>query len=155
MDGSNVSARLVLLLVAMTSGITWFILLNGWHAGTGLTRTVILSLVVCDAVILLSYVEALGVWYFSRRRGWRIPMKLAERLVCYSAIGWWPAAVSMALAVQAQQRGLIDRWMSHLIGGWEPWQSIALLVLIAGLAMLWFETLVWIGVRKTRFANQG
>jgi len=59
----------------------------------------------------------------------------------------------MALVVQAQQRGLIDRWMSRLIGGWEPWQSLALLVLIAGLAMLWFETLVWLGVRKTRFAN--
>ena len=151
-DGSNVPARLFLVLVAGAIGLGWYTLdlLISRH---GQVRALTGGLIVCDSVIVLCYIEALGVVYFSRRRGWRVPMKLAERIVCYSSVGWAPAAAVMFIAMYLHGSGTLDQWMSRLLGVWGPWQSLALLVLIAAVAMLGFEVLVWIGVRRTKHAN--
>lgn len=84
-----------------------------------------------------------------------MPVLLAERLVCYSSIGWVPAAAVMGLALARHTDGSLDRWMSQLIGVWGPWQSIELLILIGAGAVMGFEVLVWIGVRQTKHANVG
>jgi hypothetical protein len=151
-DGSNVPPRLFLLLVATLIGLGWYLAVAAFSR-TSPFWAVVQGLIVCDSVILLSYIEALGVVYFSRRRGWRVPVRLAERLACYSAIGWVPAAALMWGAIRLVANGSIDHWMRRLLSAWEPWQSLALLVLVAAIAMLWFEVLVWIGVRQTRHAN--
>ncbi len=151
-DGTNTNPRLFLFLTAAAIGVTWSML--AWAiAPKGQAWVLIQGISVCLSVIVLTYIEALGVAYFARRRGWRVPMRLAERLACYSSIGWVPAAFVMWLAIRAVANGYIDRWMQRLLGTWEPWQSWALLVLIAAVAMMWFEVLVWIGVRQTKHAN--
>ncbi len=151
-DGSNIPARLFLLIVAGGIGLLWFLgVMSLTYNRT--TWAMIYGLIVCDSVIVLSYIEAVGVAYFSRRRDWRVPMRLAERLVCYSSIGWVPAAGVMGLAIHLVGNGSIDRWMNRLLPAWEYWQSLALLVLVAAVAMMWFEVLVWMGVRQTKHAN--
>lgn len=152
-DGSNVPARLFLLLVAGAIGFGWFWLAFGLSNKVLPIGEMIDGLIVSTSVIVLCYIEAIGVVYFSRRRGWRVPMKLAERIVCYSSVGWASAAVVMFIAMRLHDTGMLDRWMTRLLPAWEPWQSLALLLLVGAVAMLWFETLVWVGVRQTKHAN--
>jgi hypothetical protein len=123
-----------------------------WHSMLRLSGLVLLLILL---ISLLCMIEVTGVVIFSRRRGWRVPMRLAERIVCYSSIGWVPATGVMWLALHLVKRGYVDRWMAGLLPAWEPWQSWALLLLIAGLAMLWFEVLVYLGVRQVKHANSG
>ncbi len=59
----------------------------------------------------------------------------------------------MGVVLMIHDRGLLDRGMTRLFGVWQTWQSIGLMVLIGSVAMLWFEVLVWIGVRQTKHAN--
>jgi hypothetical protein len=153
-DGSNATARLFMTLIAGLTGLLWALLELGWYRPTPAGALIHGSL-AAGAIVLLSYIEALGVAFFSRRRGWRVPWSLAERLVCYSSIGWVPAAALMGLVLAKLTDGSLERWMSRLIGVWDPWQSLALLVLIGAGAMMGFEMLVWTGVRQTKHANYG
>jgi len=151
-DGSNASARGFLALATVFIGLGWCVMQVFWigsSLGTGLIHWTILS----ASIVLLSYIEAVGVVFFSRKRDWRVPFKLAERLACYASIGWIPAAFVMGWALAHFQDGSIDRWMRQLLGTWGLWQSVELLVLIGAVAMMWFEVLVWTGVRQTKFAN--
>ncbi len=151
-DGPNHTARLFLLLVAAGLGAVWFAVslgVYGYPPGAALLQEAIIT----SGIVALTYIEALGVTYFSRRRGWRVPWKLAERLVCYASIGWVPAAIIMGITMGFYADGRLDRWMSGLLGVWGPWQSLELLVLIGAVALLGFEMLVWVGVRQTRYAN--
>jgi len=151
-DGSNAPARWFMLKTVLLIGLLW--LLWGILGGPGsLEGELFKAGVVVVSIYLLSYIEVLGVTYFSRRRGWRVPFRLAERLVCYASIGWIPAAIVMGLAVDRYMAGDIDRWMRRLLGTWGSWQSIELLILIGCVALLWFELLVWTGVRQTKHAN--
>lgn len=150
--GSNAPARWFMLKTVLLIGLLWLL----WDTVGG-TWSLEVDLIEAGLVVvslyLLSYVEALGVVYFARRRGWRVPFRLAERVVCYATVGWVPAAILMGLALDRYVAGDIDRWMSRLLGAWGPLQSIELLVLVGAVAMLWFELLVWIGVRQTKYAN--
>lgn len=151
-DGSNLPARWFMLKMVLLIGLFWLL----WDTVGGywsLEVDLFEAGVVVVSLYLLSYIEVLGVVYFARRRGWRVPFGLAERLVCYSSIGWIPAAVVMGLALDWYVAGDIDRWMRGLLGVWGTWQSVELLVLVGAVAMLWFELLVWIGVRQTKYAN--
>ncbi len=103
------------------------------------------------AVIGLSYIEALGVAWFSRRRGWRVAFRLAERVVCYSAIGWLPAGIVCCLAYLWYGRHLRLPLPTWLFPG--DFRDLFVLTLIGSVSILWFETLVWLGVREVKFAN--
>ncbi len=151
-DGSNVYPRLFLLLTAMGIGVGWYIGAR-WVYRPGPGPALIQTGIVVLSVVVLSYIEAVGVVYFSRRRGWRVTYRMAERIVCYCSIAWAPAAGVIGGALMLNADGGIDRAMKSLIGVWGAWQSIELMVLIGAVAMLWFEILVWIGVRQTRHAN--
>ncbi len=153
-DGSNVTARLFLLLTCLLIALIWFYAVWGRSLSDGSTAwAMIQGLLACDFTIILTYIEAIGVVYFSRRRGWRISFKLAERIACYSSIGWVPAALIMLWVLAHLNNGDIDRWMSSLLPAWEYWQSLALMVLCFAVAMMWFEVLVWLGVRQAKYAN--
>lgn len=151
-DGTNARARMFLVLVAGLIGLGWSAMGQALYPG-GIASRLISGALVALSVILLSYIEALGVTFFSRRRDWRVPLKLAERLVCYASIGWLPAAAAMALASWPLKDGTLERWMLGVLGIWGPWQTIALLMLVGSVAMMWFEVLVWTGVRQTKHAN--
>lgn len=151
-DGPNHTARLFLLLVAAGIGASWFTLSLGLY-GYPPRAALVQEAVLTSGIVALTYVEALGVTYFSRRRGWRVSFRLAERLVCYCAIGWVPVAIVMGITMGLYADGRLDGWMSGLLGVWGPWQSLELLVLIGAVSLLWFEMLVWVGVRQTKHAN--
>jgi len=151
-DGSNSYPRLFLILTAAGIGLGWFVGAR-WGYGADAESAMIQTGIVALSVMVLSYIEALGVVFFSRRRGWRVRMRLAERIVCYCSIAWVPAALVVGLALILNAQGMIDRAMRGLLGVWGTWQSVELMVLIGAIAMLWFEILVWIGVRQTRHAN--
>jgi hypothetical protein len=151
-DGPNHTARLFLLLVAAGLGALWFAVAQGVYGYTP-ASALLQEAILTSGIVSLTYVEALGVTYFSRRRGWRVPFRLAERLVCYCAIGWLPVAIIMGVTMRFYADGRLDGWMSSLLGVWGPWQSLELLVLIGAVSLLWFETLVWVGVRQTKYAN--
>jgi hypothetical protein len=150
--GSNGPARWFMAKVILLIGLAW-VLWGAVGGGWSLEADLYKAGVVMASLYLLSYVEVLGVVFFSRRRGWRVPFGLAERLVCYASIGWVPAVIVMGVALDRYEAGDIDRWMRPLLGVWGTWQSIELLVLVGTVAMLWFELLVWIGVRQTKYAN--
>jgi len=150
-DGSNLWARLLMLNVVLLIGLSWWV----WDvlAWSNWQVALVKAFIVMGGLYLLSYTEAVGVVFFSRKRDWRVPFKLAERLVCYGSIGWIPAALVVGWAVARFQDGSLDRWMRHLLGTWGLWQSVELLMLVSAVALLWFEVLVWIGVRQTKYAN--
>lgn len=151
-DGSNDRARLFLALVAGMCGLGWGAMELALQRG-GDEDILARSTAAALGVIVLSYIEALGVTFFSRRRDWRVPFNLAERLVCYASIGWVPAAAAMGVIYRLLANGTLDRWMQRLLGVWGPWQAVALWMMAGSVAMLGFEVLVWTGVRQTKHAN--
>ena len=104
-------------------------------------------------VLLFSYVEAAGLWFFSRRRGWRVPFRRAERIVAYASVGWLPAAALLAAAAPALAGPGADAFGQRLLGAPHPLLGPLLLLALLGAAGLAFETLAWVGVRRLRYAN--
>jgi len=145
---SNTTARRFMLGVLSFIGISWLVVFQS-RVMAALTHAIILI----ASLYLLTYIEAVGVVFFSRKRRWRVPFRLAERLVCYASIGWIPTAWVMGLAWVLYRGSDINRWMYQLLGVWGPWQSVELLILIGAVSMMWFEVLVWVGVRQTKYAN--
>ncbi len=156
LDGSNLMPRLFLLSVACLVG-------GGWAVGEAVWnhRPIPLAwgsgMIAAKAVLLLSYIEAAGVTFFSRQRGWRVPFRLAERLVCYAAVGWLPAAAGMMLVNVAWQSGALADTLRPWLpaSGLVPATSVVPIILVAnaGLLMMLFEAWVYLGVRQVRYAN--
>lgn len=146
---SNMRDRLFLLSFALPLGLVcaaiWFLL--------GLPRPWAWTVAAPAGILTLSYIEATGVTFISRRRGWRVPFRLAERVVCYASVAWQPAAIICCLLL-ALHLGPIEwqrRYTFGLFHGDErdyPW-----LVLVGAASILWFESLVWLGIRRVRYAN--
>lgn len=149
LDGRNTNDRLFLLSYVVIISVFWeSVRLAGMTADPWWT-----SPLIAVSVVLLSYIEGAGVTYFSRQRGWRVGWRTSERLVCYAAVGWLPAAMVLAKVWIMRRQGVLERWMpvhpsiSPLI------VDMLILLIITGLSILWFETLVWLGVRQTRHGN--
>lgn len=144
--GDDPAARLFLLLHVL-------MIAAGWSAGVvarggGPGRAALIAFAVAVAVVLLTYIEAAGVTYFSSRHGWRVPFRLAEQIACYAAPGWLPAAAIFGVV-------LIVDLPAGLTAYLDPTGMLIVYVSLLGVSMLGFETLVWLGVRQCRFANQG
>lgn len=119
---------------------------------------------IVPAVVMMTYIEAAGLAYFSKRRGWRVPFAHARQVACYAAVGWIPAVVLFdaflrfqlgpAVNIASNPRGsgtvatLIFEF-SSLITRYEIVDE----AIAAGIAMLGFELLVWLGVNQVRYAN--
>jgi hypothetical protein len=107
---------------------------------------------VFAAVCVLTCIEASGVTAFSRRRGWRIPFSLALQVCSLASIAWVPGAIIASIGFEwLQEYGAGRPWFEQLVGlvrvGWLIYGVIFVVALVG------FETLVWIGVRQVRFAN--
>ncbi len=149
-DASNLPPRLFLLITALLTAALWAI-----AEILVMQRPVVLgyltAMVAAKLVIALAYTEALGVAFFSRRRGWRVPLRQAERLVGYASPGLLLAGlllIKLRISLHAGLLPLPD-WLRD-----APGADLLLLALPFATSILGFETLVWIGVRQTRFANQ-
>ncbi|MEM7576454.1 MAG: hypothetical protein AAF328_03175 [Planctomycetota bacterium] len=156
LGGSNVRPRLFLVSVACLVGAGWAIGEAVWNDRPAPLAWG-LGMFAAKAVLLLSYLEAAGVTFFSWRRGWRVPFRLAERVVCYAAFGWVPAAAGMMLVNIAWQSGAladtVRPWLPA--SGVFPVSSLVPIILIAnlGLLIMAFEAWVYVGVRQVRYAN--
>ena len=90
------------------------------------------------------------MWSFSIHR----PPSRPDRIVAYASIGWLPAAVLLGAASRVSATGL-PQTLARQVGAppdhpLVPW-VFSLIAL--GLAVLAFETLVWSGVRRLKYAN--
>ncbi|MCC5785923.1 MAG: hypothetical protein JJU33_04380 [Phycisphaerales bacterium] len=111
----------------------------------------------------LTWVEERGLRFFGRRQGFRITPAVAKSVCAHAAVGWALGALLGAVATIALH--LLLFWpgdmASHIqtLHGGRPmptWGADALgLAFGAGAALLWFETLAYIGMRKCRYANRG
>lgn len=111
-----------------------------------------LSVVSALVILALTLIEMIGVTAFSQRRGWRVPFPLARRVCCLASVGWLPGAVLAGLGIWLFEVFAVGQpWFDHLLGlirvGWLCYAALFIL------SFLWFETLVWIGVRQVRYAN--
>jgi len=94
----------------------------------------------------------LGVTAYSKRRGWRVPFRLAERVCCYASVAWLPGVLVAGLGMVLIEHFLAGRfWFESLLGlvkvRWLFYTGLFMF------SLLWFETLVWVGVRQVKFAN--
>lgn len=103
-------------------------------------------------VYVLTHIEMLGVSAISKRRGWRVPYSLAKQVCCYASVGWLPGLMLAAAgAWLLRWTAISEPWFNNMLGLVRvAWLFYGLLFVTA---LLWFETLVWIGVRQVRFAN--
>ncbi len=154
-DGSNVLPRLYLLTVACVGGGGWSVAELAWNGRSALWAWVG-GMLAAKSVLLLSYTEAGGVAFFSRQRGWRVPFSVAERVVCYASPGWLPAAAALIVVHHYASGPWLVGWLEPLTGSRTLARQLipAAYILIGGLAILGFESLVYIGVRQVRFANR-
>jgi hypothetical protein len=143
-------ARVYLLSILAPLGLVWAAV---WRAGA-LPRPLAWGAGAAAAMAMLTYIEVLGVTYFSRRHHWRVPWRLAETVACYSAIGWLPATLVMVKMIMLVRHGELERWVeARWPGIWGFDRDLLVLVIIGSVGILWFETLVWLGVRQVRYAN--
>jgi len=157
-DGPNAPPRRFLTRTALGVGAGWLVLEGVLATGPPLlVAHVFMGAVEAAAltvgIIALTYIEALGVTFFSQRRGWRVPWRVAERVVCYASVGWVPAAIVLGKLRVLQASGVLHRWLIKLPSVPEPELVVVVMVLVFAVSILGFETLVWVGVRQVRYAN--
>lgn len=152
-DGSNLTARLYLLSIACIIGGAWALSELLW-IGRPAWLAWAMGIVAAKAVLALTYIEAAGVTFFSKQRGWRVPFRLAERVVAYASLGWLPAAGVLIVLNRLAHAGIITDALRPVAGHLADEFVPAVFVAVGGVAMLAFETLVYTGVRQVRFANR-
>ena len=149
--GGNNPARGFLLAMAMCSGV-----LAGVNAFWLLDRLPVeawlIGMVATQGVLMLSVIEMLGVAFFSRRRGWRVPLRHAERLVCYASAAWIPTVALLSVFLDVLDRIDPQRLPRPSFVTADQATGILMLALFA-LALCCFESVVYLGVRQARFAN--
>jgi hypothetical protein len=110
---------------------------------------------VAMLLFLLTFVEATGIRFFGRRKGWRITGSVAWQTCAHASIGWVLAAAFTVLSLVAWLNlsyfGL-SRWIERAgRSGDYVMASVPLVGFFAG--MLVFEALVYVGMRRCRYAN--
>jgi hypothetical protein len=141
--------RIFLLILTFGLGLA----VTGTYLYLRLSYAWLWGLIVVSGILVGSYTEALGVSIFARRRGWRVPFDLAERVVCYAAVGWVPAIALMAFAELLFETGRASNWWNPKWGSYTTGIDLALSGILISVSVMWFEVLVWLGVRKVKYAN--
>lgn len=98
---------------------------------------------------LLCAVESFGIRFFGRRNRWRVTKDVATTVIGFSAFAWILTSISLGVVWGLFARGVVHQ--AALLGPISTYLLAMFLAFLPGL--LWFETLVWIGVRKLRYAN--
>lgn len=110
-------------------------------------KTLMAAIFIAPPVMI--YVEAMGVTYFSRRREWRVPWRVAERIVLYASPAFTPVIIAMSVLWELMDNDLLPQWLINA----GPTASLILGVIVYAISVLWFEMIVWLGVRSVKFAN--
>lgn len=103
----------------------------------------------------LSFAEGLGFRLIGTRRKWRITRDAAISIVSHASIGWMVIA-ALTVVCMAGANQVSDSAMRH---GTGPNRLYLMLLpagaalLGAGLSLVYFETLAYIGLLRCRYAN--
>lgn len=116
------------------------------------------AVMIGPALFILTAIERRGIRFFGARRGWRITPAVADTVCAHAAVGWLISAIAFWAGVAALWflEGLVPArptrpspvWV-HTLADLLP--LLPVLGLLLGL--LTFETLVYLGMRRCRFAN--
>ncbi|MCC7407118.1 MAG: hypothetical protein IT442_03550 [Phycisphaeraceae bacterium] len=110
----------------------------------------LLEALLMGGLMIATTIEAMGVCYFSGKRGWAISHARARQICSYAGVGWLWTPVFLITAYFGWVRsGHPD------VRDWPLPQIWLLLLLLTCGSVIWFETLVWIGIRQVRFGNAG
>lgn len=130
----------------------------GW--GVGLAAA---ALIVFGCIQVLTLIEFVGIRFFARRRRWRLSRDAAAQVCAHASVGWLasgflPYLLAPSMVVLVQALGLSDRQLdcSPYFSAKFPVSALASATgYTLGLAggMIAFEWLVYLGVRRNRFAN--
>ncbi len=98
---------------------------------------------------VLTHIEYLGIQFFGRTRGWRVTPQVADAVCAHAAAGWVAGSIigTVVLGVPVMAAAL---GMSSALG---PISVLVGLAVGFGVGLVWFECLVYVGVRRCRFAN--
>ena len=99
---------------------------------------------------VLTAIECWGIRLVGTRRGWRITPAVASTVCDFASVGWLIGSVVFAIGVCASVILLI------VVPSSERTAAMFAAVISsggAGVGLLTFETLVYIGIRQCRFAN--
>jgi hypothetical protein len=120
---------------------------------------------VAGVLALLTWIEHIGIRFFARKRKWRLTKNAATQIVMHASIGWvagalvglklWPVLVVSGIKsvlVINRSGTRLSSWISIYNAGGQIF--IVALGIFVGffIAMLWFEFLVFFGVRACKFA---
>lgn len=120
--------------------------------GVGWALNLVVTLVVLS---VLTQTEAFGIRLFGRKNRWRVTRDVARVVCAHAAVGWAVGGVLFAVVLAAPVPTLWVR-LPALLGGFEVNVSaIVPPVISVGIGLLVFELLVYLGVRRCRFANPG
>lgn len=150
-SGRHSRALHCLSISAFLAGLIWM-LIGHPALGQGRRPEIAVWLYACMAVYVLTYIEMLGVTAISRRRGWRIPFHVANRVCCYASVAWVPGAVLASVGARVLHQTCVGKpWFESVLGLVPvPWLFYAGLFM---LSLMWFEILVWTAVGQVKFAN--
>lgn len=122
------------------------------------------TLVAAAVLWALTWVEFVGVQFFSRRRGWRLTPEGAWQVCCHASVGWLLLGILPMLTLATFQALVrlfhVGPPSGSIGGGWGNASGMSWSELVYGAGVLVstaagvfaFEILVYLGVRKCRFA---
>lgn len=119
---------------------------------------VLLGVWLISVLILatLTTVEALGLRFFGRAHGSRVTVATSRAICAHASVGWVIAGVLVVIG-ELVGRPVREYALYHNVGVARGPMLLAEVLLPLGgffVGMLVFETLVYVGVRRRRFANR-
>lgn len=147
------SAALMALALAINAGADSIVQrARPRHLASQFALGVVIWLVLfaCSFLLLtvLVAIERAGIRFFSARRPWRITPAVARSICAHATFGWIAGGLLM-LGTTVSCAAL------RVAFGWPPIRAGYLVIPPAFLVgMLCFETLVFIGMRRCKFANR-
>lgn len=138
--------------------------LDEWVRHAATTGAFLVQMLSVAAVLwMLTWVEARGVRFFGSQRGWRVTHDVAWTVCAHAAVGWILAGVLPIVLLLgwtfirpyaervATGAGFVAPWGGFVSRG--SLVSGGLLFVGYGLGLFVFEGLVYLGIRRCRFAN--
>lgn len=108
------------------------------------------------ALMALSFVECGGIRFFGGRRRWRITHEVGMAVIGHASFGWLLAPITLPVCWSIASAGLLGA-LNGAQGPGPIASAVTVAAMLAGplIPLLAFEGLVYLGVRRMRFANVG
>lgn len=107
-------------------------------------------------LLAMSAVEYVGIRYFGARRGWRVDAHVASCVVCHASFGWIVLGTLVGSAWHAQGAAVAAGVLPNRfnIAGTIVHSVVPLMIGAVVIGVVIYETLVYVGVRRMKFANR-